>query len=124
MDFVILNLKYSWRFEIMRVQVYFQKWLLGELQEVKGKLVYNSNTEGEKEFFDKSLSTQFYNLYNSENKVLRELPVVLNKFLEMSNIKLYRHMFGLDNTSSDYVKLYSIGTLSLDDDDFYIKSLK
>lgn len=108
----------------MKVQVWFKNWHLGEMTSKGDKIVYNSNLKGEKEFFEQSYSTQFYTLYNSQNKILETLPSIIADYLEMANYKIYRHMFEMDEKTSSFDRLYNIGTLSLDTSAFYIKSLE
>lgn len=106
----------------MKINVYFKNYLLGSLTKGSGGFVYNSNTQGELEFKNNTVSSAFYELYNSKNAQLKELPAFLQEYLQMTKNDFFITHAEISLQDDDFTKLYKLSKLRFDDMGFYIKA--
>lgn len=105
----------------MKVLFYFKKYLLGELTWEDG-YVYTSNLEGEKLFKQNSFASPLYPLFNSHHVKLEKLPHILDDILKNANNEYLKRKAKIEQSDSDFVKLYKLSTLPFDDIGFYVKA--
>lgn len=106
----------------MQIEVYFKNYLLGSLSKNGNEFVYNSNPEGESLFKASSVSAAFYDLFDSQNKILNGLPSFLSDYESLTKNDFLAMQAQIKAEDDYFTKLYKLSTLNFDDIGFYIKA--
>lgn len=102
------------------ISIYFREIKLGELNQVNDNYVYKCNKENVKKAHQKGYSTFLYKC--DDSFISTELPYSLQNFIPDKKQVQIIQLAKIEESDSDFEKLYKVAHLDFAKPDFYIKA--